>query len=63
MKNKAIILGKELSLLELQNKKKDPEYHYFPMLHAFVFKKKMKEIKDLLDLKHSIQEINEMITC
>ncbi|MEY3403294.1 MAG: hypothetical protein RLZZ86_2910 [Cyanobacteriota bacterium] len=63
MKKKAIILAKELPLIEIQKIKKDPEYHYFVATHTFVFKSKMKEIKELLDLKHSITEINEMITC
>ena len=61
-KKKAIVLAKDLSMLEMSRYHKSPDYIWFPPTKTFVLKHRLREIKELLDQHKTIAEVSELHT-
>jgi len=61
-KKLAIVLAKDLSMLQMSRYYKNPAYIWFAPTKTFVLKHRLKDIKELLDQHKTIAEVNEIIT-
>lgn len=60
-KRLAIVKQSDLTPLELAAYRRNHRYIFFDITNCFVLKAKLKEIKELLDQKKTIEEINATI--